>query len=99
MNRLLDKYKSVVIPALTSKFSYSNVMQVPRLEKIVINVAAGDSVGNSRALDAAVNDISIISGQKPILTLAKSLFRSYNHCKGGFLYGCKVNCKYARFVR
>lgn len=57
MNRLLDKYKADVIPALTQKFSYKNIMQVPKLDKIVINIAAGDSIGNSKALDNAINNL------------------------------------------
>lgn len=73
MNRLLEKYKSEVISALTQKFSYKNVMQVPKLEKIVINIACGDAVGNSKALEAALNDLSTISGQKPLDTCAKNL--------------------------
>lgn len=71
MNRLLEKYKSEVVSALTQKFNYKNVMQVPKLEKVVINIACGDSVGNSKALDAAVSDLTAISGQKPIITRAK----------------------------
>lgn len=74
MNRLLDKYKSEVISALTQKFSYKNVMQVPKLEKIVINIACGDAVGNSKALDAAINDLTTISGQKPVITRAGIFF-------------------------
>ena len=70
-NRLLDKYKSEVVKALTEKFSYKNIMQVPKLEKIVINMAVGDAVGNSKALDSAMNDLTIIAGQKPIVTRAK----------------------------
>ena len=71
MNRLFDKYKAEVISALTQKFNYKNVMQVPKLEKIVINIACGDAVGNSKALDAAINDLATISGQKPVATRAK----------------------------
>lgn len=70
MSRLSDKYKSEVISALTNKFSYKNVMQVPKLEKIVINIACGDAVGNSKALDSAVNDLSTIAGQKKFITRA-----------------------------
>lgn len=54
MNRLLDKYKSEVVPALTQKFNFSNIMQVPKLVKVVINIACGDAVGNSKAIDTAV---------------------------------------------
>ena len=85
MNRLLDKYKSEVISALTQKFSYKNVMQVPKLEKIVINIACGDAVGNSKALDAAINDLSTISGQKPVITRQEFFFRRGNFIKRRWL--------------
>ena len=83
MNRLLDKYKSEVISALTQKFSYKNVMQVPKLEKIVINIACGDAVGNSKALDAAINDLTTISGQKHFITRQEFFFRHGNLIIGG----------------
>lgn len=75
MCRLLDKYNAEVVPALTNKFAYNNVMQVPKLVKIVINMAVGDSVGNTKTLDAAMGDLALIAGQKPIVTRAKHSLR------------------------
>lgn len=92
MSRLSDKYKSEVIPALTQKFNYKNVMQVPKLEKIVINIACGDAVGNSKALDAAVNDLTVISGQKPVVTRAKKSLAAWKLRKG-MPIGCKVTLR------
>lgn len=92
MSRLFDKYKSEVIASLTDKFSYKNVMQVPKLDKIVINIAAGDSVGNPKALEAAVNDLSIISGQKPLVTRAKKSLAAWKLRKG-MPIGCKVTLR------
>lgn len=71
MSRLLDKYKAEVISAMTQKFSYKNVMQVPKLEKIVINMACGDAVGNAKVLESAMNDLTVIAGQKPVVTRAR----------------------------
>ena len=81
MNRLKEKYQNEVIPALREKFSYKNIMQVPKLEKIVINMAVGDSVGNPKALEAAMADLTLIAGQKPIVTMA---------------IGCKVTLRSTR---
>ena len=92
MNRLLEKYKSEVVPALTQKFNFKNVMQVPKLEKIVINIACGDAVGNSKALDAAINDLTIISGQKPVVTRAKKSLAAWKLRKG-MPIGCKVTLR------
>ena len=92
MNRILDKYKSEVVPALIQKFNYKNVMQVPKLEKIVINIACGDAVGNSKALDAAINDLTIISGQKPVITRAKKSLAAWKLRKG-MPIGCKVTLR------
>lgn len=92
MNRLLEKYKSEVMPALTQKFNYKNIMQVPKLEKIVINIAAGDSVGNSKALDAAINDLASIAGQKPVVTRAKKSLAAWKLRKG-MPIGCKVTLR------
>ncbi len=92
MNRLLDKYKSEVIAALTQKFSYKNVMQVPKLDKIVINIACGDAVGNSKAIDSAVNDLSTITGQKPVVTRAKKSLAAWKLRKG-MAIGCKVTLR------
>ena len=71
MNRLLTKYKEQVVPKLMEKFGYRTVMEVPKIEKIVVNMGIGDSISNSKLLDAAVEDLTTITGQKPIVTKAK----------------------------
>ncbi|MBO4400950.1 MAG: 50S ribosomal protein L5 [Selenomonadaceae bacterium] len=92
MSRLLEKYKGEVVSALTEKFAYKNVMQVPKLEKIVINIAAGDSIGNPKALEAAVSDLTQITGQKPIITRAKKSLAAWKLRKG-MAIGCKVTLR------
>ena len=91
-SRLLEKYKGEVVSALTEKFAYKNVMQVPKLEKIVINIAAGDSIGNPKALEAAVGDLTQITGQKPIITRAKKSLAAWKLRKG-MAIGCKVTLR------
>ena len=92
MSRLLDKYKSEVVPALTQKFSYKNVMQVPKLEKIVINMACGDAVGNAKALESAVADLTAIAGQKPVITRARKSLAAWK-LRAGMAIGCKVTLR------
>lgn len=91
-NRLLVKYKDEVVKALTEKFSYKNIMQVPKLDKIVINMAVGDAVGNSKALDSAINDLTIIAGQKPVVTRAKKSLAAWK-LRAGMAIGCKVTLR------
>ena len=71
MPRLQDKYNNEVVKAMMEKFGYTNVMEVPRLEKIVINMGVGEAKENSKGLESAVSDLQIISGQKPVITKAK----------------------------
>jgi len=71
MARLQERYRGEVVPALMEEFAYSNVMQVPKLQKIVINVGLGEAVANARAIDAAIGDLTAITGQKPVVTRAK----------------------------
>ena len=71
MARLRDTYNQEIVPAMMNKFGYKNVMQVPKLDKIVINMGMGDIKDNPKLLDSALNELSIISGQKPIVTVAK----------------------------
>lgn len=92
MSRLLDKYKNEVIGAMTEKFSYKNVMQVPKLEKIVINMACGDAVGNAKALEAAIADLTIIAGQKPVITRARKSLAAWK-LRAGMPIGCKVTLR------
>ena len=73
MARLKDKYVSEVIPALQQKFQYGNINEVPRLEKIVLNMGLGDCKDNAKSMDIAVNELATISGQKPLVTKAKKL--------------------------
>lgn len=75
MSRLKDKYLSEVVKGLQEKYTYKNAMQIPKVTKVVINMAVGEAVGNSKALDAAVGDMTIISGQKPVITKAKNPLR------------------------
>ncbi|MBE8954192.1 MAG: 50S ribosomal protein L5 [Quinella sp. 2Q5] len=92
MSRLLDKYKSEVVAAMTEKFSYKNVMQVPKLEKIVINMACGDAVGNAKALESAIADLTIIAGQKPVITRARKSLAAWK-LRQGMAIGCKVTLR------
>jgi large subunit ribosomal protein L5 len=72
MARLKDKFKEEVAKMLTEKFGYKNVMEIPKIEKVILNMGVGEAVGNPKALDAAVNDMTIIAGQKPVVTRAKN---------------------------
>ena len=92
MSRLLDKYKNEVIGAMTKKFSYKNVMQVPKLEKIVINMACGDAVGNAKALESAIADLTTIAGQKPVITRARKSLAAWK-LRTGMAIGCKVTLR------
>ncbi|MCG3087826.1 50S ribosomal protein L5 [Sporosarcina cyprini] len=92
MSRLKDKFVKEVSPALMSKFEYKSVMQVPKVEKIVINMGVGDAVQNSKALDAAVEDLTIISGQKPVVTKAKKSIAGFR-LREGMPIGAKVTLR------
>lgn len=89
---LQEKYNKEVIPALMEKFKYKNIMEVPKLEKIVINMGVGDAKDNSKLLDAAVNDLKIISGQQPVITRAKKSVANFKIRKG-MPIGCKVTLR------
>lgn len=82
MARLKDKYNEEVVPALKKEFSYKNPMSVPKLQKIVINIGMGEAIANAKAMDAAVNDLSIISGQKPVVTKAKKSIAAFKLREG-----------------
>ena len=77
MARLQDRYRQEVVPALMHEFGYRNVMQVPKLEKVVINIGLGEAINNARAIDAAVGDLSAITGQKPVVTRAKKSIAAF----------------------
>ena len=92
MNRLKEKYQKEVIPSLINKYKYKSVMEVPRLEKIVINMGVGDATSNSKLLDAAVSDLAKISGQQPIVTTAKKSIAGFK-VREGQKIGCKVTLR------
>lgn len=92
MNRLKEKYQSEIIPALMGKFNYKSVMQAPKLEKIVINMGVGDAVSNSKALDAAVEELGSITGQKPVVTKAKKSIAGFR-LREGMPIGAKVTLR------
>ncbi|ALC87337.1 MULTISPECIES: 50S ribosomal protein L5 [Bacillaceae] len=92
MNRLKEKYLKEVSPALMSKFEYNSVMQVPKVDKIVINMGVGDAVSNTKALDAAVEELQIIAGQKPVITKAKKSIAGFR-LREGMPIGAKVTLR------
>ena len=92
MNRVLENFNNNVKPAMMKTFQYSSVMQVPRLEKIVINMGVGDAMQNSKALDAAVSELAQITGQKPIITKAKKSIANFK-LREGVAIGCKVTLR------
>ena len=92
MSRLQEKYTAEIKKALQEKFQYGNVMEIPKLEKIVINIGVGDAVGNSKALDAAVKDLEIIAGQKPVVTRAKKSIANFK-VREGMPLGTKVTLR------
>ena len=92
MNRLKEKYLKEVIPSLKEKYNYKSVMEVPKLSKIVVNIGVGDATTNSKLLDAAVNDLTAITGQKPVITKAKKSIAGF-HVREGQAIGCKVTLR------
>jgi large subunit ribosomal protein L5 len=93
--RLKDKYTNEVVPALMKKFGYANIMQVPKLEKIVINMGMGDIKDNPKGLESALNDLVTIAGQKPIVTKAKKSVANFK-VREGMNVGAKVTLRSAR---
>jgi len=90
--RLQDKYRSEVVPALKQKFGYKNIMEIPRLEKIVINMGLGDCKDNSKALEVAVSELATIAGQKPLVTKAKKSIANFK-VREGMNVGAKVTLR------
>jgi large subunit ribosomal protein L5 len=95
MSRLKEKYKKEVVPALMKRFGYKNVMKVPRLEKIVINIGVGDAIGNVKLLDAAMADLSQIAGQKAVIRRAKKSISNFK-LKAGAAIACMVTLRKKR---
>lgn len=92
MNRVQKHYLENVRPALMKKFAYSSIMQVPKIEKIVVNIGVGDAIQNPKLLDAAVEDLTQITGQKPIITKAKKSIANFK-LRQNFAIGCKVTLR------
>ena len=92
MARLKDKYLTEVVPALQQKFNYKNVMEIPRLEKIVLNMGLGDCKDNAKSMEVAVSELTIISGQKPLVTKAKKSIANFK-VREGMNVGAKVTLR------
>ena len=92
MNRLMERYQNEVVKSLMEKFNYSSKMQAPKIEKIVLNIGVGDAVSNSKLLDEAVNELTLISGQKPVITRAKKSIAGFK-LRDGAPIGCKVTLR------
>jgi large subunit ribosomal protein L5 len=92
MNRLKEKFSKEITPALVSKFNYKSVMQVPKIEKIVVNMGIGDAVQNAKSLDIAVEELATITGQKPIITRAKKSIAGFR-LREGMPIGAKVTLR------
>ncbi len=95
MPRLKEIYKNKVVPELMKEFGYKNIMQVPKLEKIVINMGLGEAVRDIKVIDSAMKDLSAITGQKPVVTRAKKSIASFK-LRAGMPIGCKVTLRGAR---
>ena len=92
MEILKEQYEKEVVPALMKKFGYKSIMQVPKLDKIVINIGLGDTKDNPKSLENAINDLSIITGQKPIITKSKKAIAAFK-IREGINIGCKVTLR------
>lgn len=92
MNRLKEKYQNEIVNSLVEKFDYESVMEVPKIEKIVLNMGVGDAVANSRNLENAVNELTLIAGQKPIITRAKRSIAGFQ-LREGMPIGTKVTLR------
>ena len=91
-SRLKEMYQNEIVPALTKKFGYKNIMQVPKLDKIVVNMGVGEAKENAKLLESAMKDLEIITGQKPIMTTAKKSIANFK-IREGMKIGCKVTLR------
>ncbi|KQL47128.1 50S ribosomal protein L5 [Brevibacillus choshinensis] len=96
--RLKEKYTNEIVPGLMSKFSYSSIMQVPKVEKIIINMGVGEAVANAKSLDTAVEDLQIIAGQRPVVTRAKKSIAGFK-LREGMPIGAKVTLRGERMYQ
>jgi len=92
MNRMQERYQQEVVPALQNAFSYRNIMEVPRVQKVVVNIGLGEAMGNSKALEAAITDMTTITGQKPIQTKARKSIANFK-LREGVIIGVKVTLR------
>jgi len=95
MARLLQHYQDVVRPAMQEKFQYANAMQMPRLDKVVLNIGVGEAVNDSKKVQSAVQDMTLIAGQKPVVTMAKNSIATFK-LRDGMAIGCKVTLRRQR---
>lgn len=92
MSRLKEKYKNEVVPQMMEQFKYKNIMQTPRIEKVVVSMGVGEAIVNSKSMDAAVSDMMAIAGQKPVVTKARKSVAAFKLRKG-MKIGCKVTLR------
>lgn len=92
MNRLKEIYNSEIVPAMMEKFGYKNIMQVPKIEKVVLNMGVGEAKDNAKALESAVNDLQTITGQKAVITRAKKSVANFK-IREGMSIGCKTTLR------
>ena len=92
MSRIKDKYLQVAVPELTKEFSYTSVMEVPRVEKIVVNMGLGDAVFNQKVVEDAVKELTLITGQKPVITKARKSISNFK-LREGMVIGAKVTLR------
>jgi large subunit ribosomal protein L5 len=95
MARLKEQYQEKVIPALMKEFNYGNIMEVPKLEKVVINMGLGEAIQNAKILDSAQSELAAITGQKPVVTKAKKSIANFK-LRAGMPIGCKVTLRRER---
>jgi len=98
MARLKEKYQNEVAPAMMKKFGYKNVMEIPKVEKVIVNMGVGEAVGNPKALDSAVNDLMMIVGQRPVITRAKKSIAAFK-IRQGMAIGTKVTLRGERMFQ
>ena len=98
VSRLKEKYRQEVVPALQKDFNYANPMQVPTLNKVVINIGMGEVIQNAKAMDAAVGDLSLITGQRPVITRAKRSVATFK-LREGMQIGCMVTLRGERMYQ
>ena len=92
MNRMQEKYNEEVVPALRKAFDFKNIMQIPRIDKVVVNIGMGEALDNPKSLESAVSDLTIITGQKPVMTKARKSIANFK-LREGLLIGTKVTLR------